>query len=113
MTSIFGYISLLFGEELLTFDDWLTELPGLLHQSNLAISSLASPHLYMRLHIEKYITATVIWLPPSPTLHASVYVITSISARYIIQFINSLAHVDQVPLNSVFTMQISQGGHYL
>lgn len=36
-----------------------------------------------------------------PALHASVYLITSISAKCIIQFINSLAHVNRIPIKTL------------
>lgn len=51
MTGIFVYTSCLSGEELLTFDDGLTELPGSLRQPNSANGSHTHMHAHAKTHI--------------------------------------------------------------
>lgn len=85
MTGIFVYMSCLSGEELLTFDDGPTELPGSLQQPNSAIGWNMHKHALTQcwhMYVQHSHTCVRLHQSLQDTIHNSV--------------INSVAHVDQV-----------------
>lgn len=106
MTGIFVYISCLSREELLTFDDGPTELPGSLHQPNSANCWHTHMHALSHIHTHTHAKRNIPTQPGSPCIslsdhvnkcriHNSVYEFTKSP------FTLSVYHTDQ-PLSALF-----------